>query len=72
MVSFSFPYNFKLQMLVYVIHVDHYCLSISFVLVKYDQNVINIFLVMYYFSAFQPLFYVYFFKKLRVNLCHGT
>ena len=62
-------------MLIYVIHVVHNCLSISFALVKYDQNVINVSFVVYYFFAFEPLFYVYiyiFFKKLKVNFCYGA
>jgi len=53
-------------MFVYITHVVRYCLSISFVLVKYDQNAIYISFVIYYFYAFQPLFYVYFFEKLKV------
>jgi len=59
-------------MLVYVIHMVHNCLSICYVLVKNDQNVIYVPFVVYYFFAFQPLFYIYFFKNLKVNLCYGA
>jgi len=58
-------------MFVYITHVVRYCLSISFVLVKYDQNVIYISFVIYFFYAFQSLFCVYLFEKLKVNLCYG-
>jgi len=49
-------------MLVYVIHVVHNCLSIGF-LVKYDQKAIYVPYVVYYFFAFQRLFYIYIFLQ---------
>jgi len=59
-------------MLAYVIHMAHNCLFIGFVLVKDDQNVTYVSFVIYYFFVFQPLFYLYFFQKMKVNLCYGA
>ena len=54
--------QFEFQMLVYVLNVAHYCLSIGFVLVKYDQNVMYIFFVVYYL-CFQSIVLCMFLQK---------
>jgi len=71
MVFFLLPIV-EFQMLVCVIHMVHNCLFICFVLVKDGQNVIYVSFVIYYFFAFQPLFYIHFFQKMKVMLCYGA
>ena len=68
-IVFFFRY-FEFQMLVSVILMVHNCLLICGVLVKDDQNVVYVSFVVYYFFTSQPLFYIYFFWKLEVNLCY--
>ena len=40
-----------------------------FILVENDQNIVYISFVVVYFFAFQSLFYIYLFQKLKVKLC---